>query len=333
MDLMHFHYKEKTPPHLKVAQLVCHLEVGGVQQWLLEIVPLLKPYGVDIEVITFRKKGKLWEEFQKKGIKTTYFKIKKEKFLPNFFKLVSYLRQKKFDILHTHLLDGNTLGRFAGFLAKIPFIIAHEHNIDPWRTFRQKFTDRLFSHLNTGIIAVSQSVRNFLIKEGIPSKKIHVLSCGIKLENFCTPLRQEEARKLLNIPLSAFPVLGNIARLSKQKNQKVLIECLPLILKTYPDTYLVIAGEGKEKETLQKLARDLGVSSRTIFLGVRRDIPVILRAIDIFVFPSLWEGLGLAVLEAMASGVPVIASSIPPIEELNLLQPSSLQFLRLFYLA
>jgi len=140
-----------------------------------------------------------------------------------------------------------------------------------------------------------------------------VIYNGIDKKDFTT-IDGKYIRQELRIPLGA-TVIGTVGRLVSQKGHKYLLAAFALIKDEFPGARLLLVGEGSRMDELKNYAKGLSVDKEVIFAGLRRDIPQMLSAMDIFVFPSLWEGLGNALLEAMAAGKPVIATNIPPIRE------------------
>ena len=147
----------------------------------------------------------------------------------------------------------------------------------------------------------------------IAPEKITVVQNGVDADAFSAGDRAR-ARLAIGIPEGA-QVIGTMGRLSKQKGQRHLIEALALIKDTHPKAMVLIIGEGSHQAALERLAADTGVAERVRFLAVRRDIPDMLAAMDIFAMPSLWEGMSNALIEAMAAAKPIVASAIPPFVE------------------
>ena len=137
------------------------------------------------------------------------------------------------------------------------------------------------------------------------------------LNNFNTIEKEliQKERKHLGIKLDS-KIVGTVARLRAEKGIKYLIESAPKILEIFPDTIFLIAGDGPLREELQNLASQLGIQDKVLFMGFRQDIPAVLSVIDVFVAPSETEGLGLGILEAMAIGKPIVATSVGGIIEI-----------------
>jgi len=215
-------------------------------------------------------------------------------------------------IIHLH---GARAGLLGGFAVKrnIP-IIYTEHRYDagyhlknPVNEFIQKMVLKRLLKKSKSVIAVSGSVKDFLTKSGMAAKeKIQVIPNGIELQlttyNLQEPKKIKEGNKA--------PVIGTVGNLNIQKGQKYLVQAMVEILQHYPLATLEIIGEGPLREDLESLAEDLKIKNRVALLGARKDVFAHLRHWDVFVLPSIAETFGIAILEAMQAGVPVVASKV-----------------------
>jgi glycosyltransferase involved in cell wall biosynthesis len=169
------------------------------------------------------------------------------------------------------------------------------------------------------IIAISDHIARFTVSRGVryPSRVRRVYH-GIEPPVTQTLEREgQQIRRDLGIGQDAF-VVGNVGRLAPQKGQRHLIAAMPLLLERVPNAHAVIAGAGDLEEYLRDLALELGAAERVHVLGPRRDVPALMHAMDVFAMPSIWEGFGLVLLEAMAAGRPVVASRVATIPEVVL---------------
>ena len=236
-----------------------------------------------------------------------------------FWKLVATLRRLRPHIVHTHSTKTGLLGRFAARLVGVP-VIVHTIQGFAFHEFSSGLSlwvpvllERFAGRATTCAISVNEHDRLEALRHHIlRDDQIRVIPNGIDVSEFDGDFGQQDAPEILGIeserqrPL----IVGSVARLSPQKNLGALIRALPRVLEQIENVVLVLAGEGPEESNLQALAEELGVSERCVFLRWREDIPAVLHALDVFVLPSLWEGLPLTVLEAMASRVPVVATDI-----------------------
>lgn len=220
------------------------------------------------------------------------------------------------DMLHCHRHAATVFGVFAGLGDKIR-IISHVHGLDRTRSLKRRFNNWLVLKRVDKIITVSESVRNDVIKTNWdiePSKVVTVKNC-LELKTIDSiKISRTEARLKLGIP-EGDVVFGTVGRLVPTKGQSYLIESFSRVLKEIPNSRLVIMGEGLLYKKLTEQAEALHLSSRILFTGYREDVLELIRGLDVFVLPSLAEGLSIALLEAMASGLPVIASNVGGIPE------------------
>jgi len=238
-----------------------------------------------------------------------------------FWRLVRHLRRGQYTILHTFLYQADILGRLAGKAARVPIIVSSLRCSYRWLKPWHHRVDRWTSYLTDRITAVSEATRLFAIREeGIRPELVVTLRNGINLERFCSVFK-ESARRLIRSELSIPEdtiVLTIIGRLHPQKGHSVLFDALEDLTDLPAPWHLLVVGDGPLRRPLEQRVLQSKLNLRVIFTGLRSDIPEILAASDVFVFPSLYEGLPNAVLEAMAMGLPIIASDADGIPELVL---------------
>ncbi len=232
-------------------------------------------------------------------------------------KLYSFIKRGKFDIVHTHTSKAGFIGRLAARMAHAPVVIHTTHG-HVFYGFFGKLKTKLFVILEKVGAAVSDRIfclTELEIKDhldlGIGRRELFAaLPSGIDIETYAAPsVPREETRRRLGIPAGA-PVIGTVARLDPIKGGKYLLEAFISIKDADSAPYLLFVGDGECRAELEARARDSEASGRVIFAGLRRDVPDLLHAMDIFVMPSLNEGYGKAIVEAMSAGVPVVATEV-----------------------
>ncbi len=227
-----------------------------------------------------------------------------------------------YDIIHCHLhhFSGYTL-RLAEE-AGIPIRIAHSHNdisgaalLKLHRHLYILAMTRWIRQFATQGLACSQSAAAALYGPNWQAeKRWQVLYYGLDVQPFKTPVDSRVLRTELGIPPEAY-VIGHVGRFVEQKNHQFLLEIVAEVVKRRADTYLVLLGEGPLKQDLKQQVKDQGLQRNVLFLGVRDDVPqVMVGVMDHFLFPSLFEGLGLVLIEAQAAGLPCLFSSVVPKE-------------------
>ena len=269
---------------MKSKILITGLGTGGAERFLEKILPLN-----DVEVISITNLDSIGKLLEKKGVKVTYLNKGKVNIFKTCFKLFKEL--KKTDHLMTFLIHADLLGRFIGRVAGVRKITCNIRN-DYSKISKLWILDKMTRFLVSDYIVNSPSLSSYMKK--IRVKKYKVIPNGVDIK----ALEKERINKLNY----EGKIITCVARLEKQKDHKTLIEAMKY-LKGYT---LLLIGEGKEKENLEKLAEGLNVK----FLGNRKDVASILKQSDVFVLPSLTEGMSNALLEAMALSLPCVVSNI-----------------------
>lgn len=237
--------------------------------------------------------------------------------LKSFYHLYKCFKENKFDIVHTHSSKTGVLGRLAAKLAKVPVIVHTVHGF-PFDSTKNKILRGIYALLELAgalvsdkIICLHEDDKNICIKKlGIPDNKIEVLRNGVDLCRFfpADSSSKNSIKQELGISENQL-VVGMIGRLWEQKNPHALISSAIDLLQNRDDVVFLFIGEGELESELKLRARSYDKHIR--FLGWRNDTERILRVFDIFCLPSKWEGMPLAIIEAMASGLPCVVSDIP----------------------
>ena len=210
---------------IKIIYVIDGLIIGGAQVFLVDLTKLLNKGLFDIKVVTIIKKGILAEQLEQIGIRVVHLQKKGKLGLGVIWKLWRFLRKEKPDIVHTHLFGGDTWGRIAAILARVPVIVSTEHNTNFEEGWAKRKVKKFLSHFTKKIVAVSEAVKDYSVsRDKIKEKKITVITNGINLDKF-TSLPEKE--------FSNPPVIGVVGRLEEQKGHKYLFEALNLI-KTIP---------------------------------------------------------------------------------------------------
>jgi glycosyltransferase involved in cell wall biosynthesis len=226
-----------------------------------------------------------------------------------------YFRETRPEIVHTFLLTASLYGRLAAILAHVPIVIGTEVNIYRQKRRQHQLAERLLMAGTDRVVASTEAVRDFYIQQvHADPAKVEVIDNAVDWTQLRTTTTRDEMRKMLAIPAGR-TVAGVIARLTEQKGHAYLLDALARTPEL-ANVDLLVVGDGDLRDRLQQRAEGLGVSSRVQFLGARRDLGDLLSAMDLFVLPSLWEGLPLALILAMGAGVPAVATNIAGLPEL-----------------
>ncbi len=292
---------------MKVLQVTTHMNTGGIANYILSLGRFLKKGGA--EVLVASSGGALERELASSGIahKRLGLNTKFEfgpKVLRSIFKIARIVKDEKVDIIHGHTRVAQSAGFFASRIADVAFVTTC-HGF-----FRKRFGRRIFDLWGDKVIAISESVRRSLIADfNVSPNRIALIHNGVDVEAFLREYPAGEVRRMRDdLHLGGVPVVGTIGRLSPVKGQILLIEALAHLASKNCKVEGLIVGSGPEERALRAAAADFGISDHVHFIKSVPDTRPYLAVMDIFVFPSLQEGLGLALLEAMASSRPCAAS-------------------------
>jgi glycosyltransferase involved in cell wall biosynthesis len=301
---------------LKVLQLLATMPVGGAEDLVAAIVRGLDPTRFAVTVATLGSPGQVGRELQGQGYEVVSLglDIKRTSTGRVVAAVRGLLKAGRPDILHSHLYHPNFYGRLGALGLGLPGVVAAVHNSYTRVKFHRRVWNFLLGWATDRVLVGSpqvwQDVRRY---DGVPSSRLLLMPYGIALAELDSSLSRAEARERLGV--AGGLVIGAVGRLEAQKGHTYLLAALPGLRREVPDLTVLLMGEGRRQEDLQRQVRDLGLEGTVRFLGTRRDLPEIFRALDLLVHPSLWEGLPLALLKAMGAGLPVVATRVSGSQE------------------
>jgi glycosyltransferase involved in cell wall biosynthesis len=305
---------------INVLWVVDHLGFDGILhgagKYYLITIPYLTQNKFNTTLCVVRGRDHLTKYFEDAGINVKH--LGRGKLDPRtLFDLLELIKSLDVQLIHTHGYGSDNYGRIVGKLLGIPTIIhAHDDNSNyPWH---QNLADLLLVPFTKNAIAISQAVMESCItKRRVNKNKLTVLPNGILFDKFVSVSKEQIQKEKHRLGVdSAANIVGTVARLRKEKGIKYLLQAAPNVLSQFPNTYFLIAGDGPLRNELETLANQLGIQDKIIFAGFCDNIPLILSVINIFAAPSLTEGLGLGILEAMAMSKPIVASNVGGIKEI-----------------
>ena len=305
----------------KVDWLVSQLKiVGGAETFLREMAPRLRQAGWDIRIVTLVSGGTLVEELRGANVPVIELGVRSKLDLSIGWRLFQFWRQDPPDLIHTHLYHAGILGRVIARTLSLGPVIVHQQGPErarsPFRTLLDRFTSAWVDQYLTTCQAVAQILQQ---REKIPAEKILVIYNGISKDQTFSDTKPAE----WPIPPGRKGVVC-VGRLSSEKGQAVLIEALSLLKEKSQMPFTVFLGDGPLRSEFEMRCKDLKLDGDVFFAGVRRDIREWLPHFDLFVLSSDWEGVSLALLEAMSAGLPVIATAVGGTPEIVLDEDSGI---------
>lgn len=295
---------------IRILHIVQKMEAGGTQAFLMNLYRNIDRNKIQFDfLVEYKEKEFYDDEIISLGGKIYYTNFRKTLNVIKFKKTLSNILKEhpEYKIVHIH---ATAIGKICTDVARkcgVKTIIAHTHNnsaVKDWKYYPKILLRKLYTHGPTDFFACSEDAGRYTFK----NKKFTVIYNAIDIDKFLFKQEvRENFRKELNIE-DKF-VIGNIGRLHEQKNQSFLIDIFYEIQKKKENAILLIVGKGPLENKLKEKVSNLGINNKVYFLGNRKDIERIYQGMDVFVLPSLFEGLGIVAIEAQVSGLPVIASA------------------------
>lgn len=300
---------------LPIAFVITGLGQGGAETQLVRLVSHLNRADWEPIVITLMEQNHFEEQLAAARVPVHSLGIGRGKLsVGAFLAMIRLLRQHRPRVLVAFMYHAILLGRMAGWLAGVPAIISSvrtERTGGPVREWLLRLTDPLGTLTTTNAERVAARLRAQSI---VPADRLRVVPNALPEPALPAPAEVEALRGALGIPEGTFTWVA-VGRLEPAKDYPTLLRAFQTVARQLPQTRLLIAGRG-ESDELRHLADQLGVGDRVCFLGARKDIPVLLALADGFVLASAWEGLPNALLEAMAAGLPAVATGVGGVPEL-----------------
>jgi glycosyltransferase involved in cell wall biosynthesis len=293
---------------LRVCHIIPTLVQGGAEKQLALLVNHLPRDKFESHVVVLTHSGPVEQQLRQAGI-AVHVVGKRWKADPTaYFRLKKKLAEVAPDIVHTWLFAANSYGRFAASQLKIPVILAGERCVDPWKTWWHALVDNWLLSRTSCIATNTSAIEQFYGSRGVPSQIFRVIPNAILPAG--PSISKAELFQRLKIPPRKF-VVGAIGRLWPQKGYPELIWSSELLRVALKDVWIIIVGDGPQREKLQELRDHYYSQDACKFVGHRADAHELLSAFDLLWNGSLYEGQSNTILEAMAAGVPVIATDIP----------------------
>lgn len=297
-----------VPPGAAVLLLINTFDIGGAERVYIEVARGLAERGFRVLAACLQSRsGAVAGELRGSGVQIVDLHMRGKHDALVLARLVRVLCRERVSVLYTFLIHSHILGRTAARLAHTPVVLSSQQ-IMGWEGALTEWLNRLTARWCSAVVGVSDNVTRYLVERvGIPRQKVVTIYNCVNVSRFGPrPARD---------PSPGAPVIGSIARLNPEKDHETLLRAFAILMRRYPSATLVLAGEGPERERLHAVARALGIEARVEFLGHVTDVRTVHARIDVYVQASHVEGLPVAVLEALAAGLPVVAARVGGNEE------------------
>ena len=306
---------------IKIVYIITSTSIGGAEKILYYTVAGLDLTKYTVSVCSLKEKMEIAEKIEKSGVSVHCLGMNNEEgvigwlsSVKTLFLLFFYLKKMRPTIVHSFLFRANILARIAGCLAGVPVIISSIRVMGGEKRYYH-FLERVTSFMVDHYVTVSESIKDYILHTTKkPAENVSVIYNGIDL-NRDTNVQMHTIKEYFDIK-DKDRLLVTVGRLNIQKGHCYLFQAISKVLKKISNVKLLVVGEGEEEKKLKNLVESLDLTGAIIFAGLRDDIERILSISELFVFPSLWEGLPNALLEAMAAGKPVIATTVGGVPEL-----------------
>jgi glycosyltransferase involved in cell wall biosynthesis len=306
---------------LRIMEMIDKPSLGGGQTALLLLAENLDRSRFEV-IISSGGDGPLAEEARRNGITYIPVSLGKRLSLRPLKEIAAALREHKIDILHTHGGIAGLYGRSAARRARTPAVVHTLHGIhylhyrNPFMRWLYVLLERRYSRSTDRLILVCQSdLRQARRYRLAPEEKMTVILNGTDVRPKLGADDIFRRKNELGWPPGR-PVVGTVARLHRQKGVASLLRAAPKILSAFPEARIAVVGDGPQGGSLRREAQRLGLEGRLLFLGERKDAASVMALFDIFVLPSLWEGLPFVLVEAATLGKPVVATAVDGVPEM-----------------
>jgi glycosyltransferase involved in cell wall biosynthesis len=288
-------------------------EPGGTERQMSELIRRLDARRFRVHVACLHKKGAWLTRIVRHAASIVEFPIQgfaRAATVAQMAAFARWCRRERIAVVQTCDLYANIFGLPGAALARVPVRIGSRRELNPDKTPGQIRLQRLAYRSATKVVANSQAARHMLETEGLGPASIAVIPNGVDLGSFARPSRSGRIRTIVTV-----------ANLRPEKSHETLLAAAAMLLDSSPDLRFRIVGDGPRRVELERLAATLGISGQVEFLGHREDVPALLADADVFVLPSRSEAFPNGAIEAMAAGLPVVASATGGL--LDLVQPDT----------
>jgi len=298
----------------RILHIIPSLDRSGAEKQLVLLAGGLARDEFDVHVCALTRGGPREAELADRNVPATVIGKRWKVDPAAYVRLKRLIRRLRPTIVHTWMFAANAYGRAAALSESVPHLVASERCVDPWKRWHQLTIDRRLARRTDALLANSTGVRDFYVAKGLPREKFHVIPNAVERPP-ASDVTREELLAELKLPPDA-RLIGGIGRLWPQKRWKDVIWATDLLKVIRDDAHFLIIGEGPQRARLERYRDLVRLADKVHFLGQRGDVPRIMPHFDLVWLASGYEGMPNAVMEAMAAGVPVVASDIPGTRDL-----------------
>jgi glycosyltransferase involved in cell wall biosynthesis len=301
---------------VRVVEVMATGTNGGAQEHVYSLTSRLNPARYDVRVVSLSH-GSSARRLQKAGIETLVIDEPDDRLAVHA--LADAIADFEPEVIHNHMYRAEVIGTLAAYHlgergCRRPAVLSTVHS-SRVRCLEDRNALRQLTPLMDRLIAVSRAIERKIVEEGREGAPVSLIYNGVDLQRYnhqqpCCTLHEDYGID------EKSPIVGVVARLEAEKGHRTLLDAWPSVLSSVPDAWLLIVGEGSERNALESQTAELGIAHRVVFTGRREDVPAVTAALDIAVLPSYREAQGLSVLEAMALSRPVVASAVGGIPEM-----------------
>lgn len=311
---------------MRILHLITHLSPGGIERWLLGMLPYLKRAGIEVDFLCRAgDKGSLAEKAESQGARFFTNPVSRNQL--TFKRLLQErLRSGEYALVHNHLTLHSGLPALLCRQMGVPNIVSfHNAHFAPLELGNplRRALNRLYARANLRLATrkadllsfcsedVQTGVRRWVDFGKTPTRVLHY---GVEMSHSATEEEKKAFREALSLPPDAV-LVAHVGRFSEQKNHAGIVKIAEQVCAYEPRVFFLLIGDGALRPAVEARVNALGLQQRVRFPGLRNDVEALLRCADIFLFPSLWEGLPVAALEAGAAGLPIVGSDVPGLRQ------------------
>jgi glycosyltransferase involved in cell wall biosynthesis len=293
-----------------VARVITWLPSGGIERRMAAILPRLNRPPFHVTAVCLRERGLLADSLEQAGVRVVVLPMRSRLEPQGLRTLARWMRDERVDLVHSHMYRSNVPATIAARMAGVRVVLCQVHNISTWETWRQRWMDRLLMRWRTAMIAVSEEVKRDVVANlRCPPERVRVLYNGIDLGEYGSTRPDADLRRRLGVPDGRRLVVV-LARLVPQKGHQRLLRAIETARNELPPTHVLLVGEGKMREALERELVARRLNDMVTLTGHRDDVAQILALADVSVLASDREGFSNALVESLAAGVPVVATNV-----------------------